>query len=119
MNIKKILGITGISVAVIIVILVGLLIRSCQLHTDSLYGIKVTDDGTGGAIVVYEDKLGGNIYVQKIRPDGKTVWGEKGVLLGSNPGKLSYAFPSFHNRIIPPQFPTIKHIGCRHFFLLF
>ncbi len=78
MSIKKVIG---ISVAVIIVILVGLLVRSYQLHTDSLYGFKVTGDGAGGAIAVYEDTLGGNIYAQKISAEGKLMWGEGGLRL--------------------------------------
>jgi hypothetical protein len=39
-----------------------------------LFGLKLTGDGAGGAITLYEDKLGGNIYAQKISPDGKAAW---------------------------------------------
>lgn len=84
MNKKRILGI----VALIAVILSSLLLlTACPGHVDSLYGLKVVGDDNGGAIALYEDKLGGNIYIQKISPDGETMWGEKGVLLGSSNDK--------------------------------
>ena len=66
------------------------LMTGCPQHNDSLYGAKITGDGDGGAIAVYEDVSGGNIYAQKINTEGKTVWGEKGVLLG-NTGSQSYS----------------------------
>lgn len=91
MSIKKILGITGISIAVIIIILGGLLFRSCQLHTDSLYGVRVTGDGSGGATAVYEDTKTKSIYAQKISPDGNILWGERGILLGGNQ-EQSYSY---------------------------
>ena len=50
------------------------------------YGPKVTSDGSGGAIVAYEDIKRGNqhdFYVQKISPEGDILWGDKGVLIGS------------------------------------
>jgi hypothetical protein len=59
---------------------------SCLLPSPVPYGPKVTDDGTGGAIVVYEDVKGGNqhdFYAQKISPNGNPLWGETGVLIGS------------------------------------
>ena len=59
----------------------GCLHQACQP-----YGPRVTDDGTGGAIAIYEDIKGSNqhdFYVQKISPDGNALWGEKGVLTGS------------------------------------
>lgn len=65
-----------------------LLLTGCPRHIDSQYGIKVVSDGSGGAFALYEDSLGGNIYVQKISPDGKTLWGEKGVLLGKSGGQF-------------------------------
>ena len=56
-----------------------------------MYGLKVTDDGNGGAIAVYEDTLGGHIYAQRIDSEGKTLCGGKGVLLGGSWSK-SYSF---------------------------
>jgi hypothetical protein len=59
----------------------GCLRQACQP-----YGPRVTGDGTGGAIAVYEDIKGGNqhdFYVQKISPEGEALWAEKGVLIGS------------------------------------
>ena len=59
----------------------GCLRQACQP-----YGPRVTGDGTGGAIAVYEDIKSGNqhdFYVQKISPGGEVLWGEEGVLLGS------------------------------------
>jgi hypothetical protein len=59
---------------------------SCLQQACQPYGPKVTGDGTGGAIAVYEDIKGGNqhdFYVQKISPEGDMLWGDKGVLIGS------------------------------------
>lgn len=78
-----------------IILLVPLLLTGCPQHNDSLYGAKVAGDGNGGAIAVYEATNGGNIYVQKISSDGKTVWGENGVLLG-NSGCQTYSYFSFN-----------------------
>ncbi len=78
-----------------LVVLSLLLFTGCPQHIDSLYGLKVTGDGDGGAIAVYEDKLGGNIYVQKISAEGKKLWGEKGTLLGTGNSK-SYSFNYTH-----------------------
>jgi type IV secretory pathway TrbL component len=66
---------TIIAVFLISLILVCLMMTGCPQHNDSLYGAKVTGDGNGGAIAVYEATNGGNIYVQKISADGKTAWG--------------------------------------------
>jgi len=86
--------ITAIVAIVAVAVLAFLVVRSCQLHTDSLYGLKVVGDGNGSAIALYEDKLGGNIYAQKVSPDGKPAWGEKGMLLGSSDDK-AYSFFDF------------------------
>jgi hypothetical protein len=72
-----------------------LILRDCQLHTDTLYGLKVLGDGNGGAIVLYEDTLGGNIYVQRIDAEGKNLWGQKGVLLGNSHSKF-YSFSDLY-----------------------
>lgn len=76
--------------SILAIILLGSLLLSagcsCLLHSDSTYTPVVTGDGTGGAIVVYENIRGNNLrefYAQKISPEGKTLWGKKGVLLGS------------------------------------
>jgi hypothetical protein len=87
MSKKKILGLSAL---VILVIPFLLLLTGCP-HVDSLYGLKVTGNGDGDAIAMYEDKLGGSIYLQKISPTGETMWGEKGMSLGSSNSK-SYDF---------------------------
>ena len=59
---------------------------SCLVSPPQPYGPRVTGDGTGGAIAVYEDIKGGNqhdFYAQRISPEGEALWGEKGVLVGS------------------------------------
>lgn len=59
---------------------------SCLLPSPTPYGPRVTGDGTGGAIAVYEVRKGSNqraFYAQKIGSEGDTLWGEKGVLIGS------------------------------------
>lgn len=59
---------------------------SCLLPSPMPYGPKVTSDGSGGAIVAYEDIKRGNqhdFYVQKISPEGAVLWGDKGILVGS------------------------------------
>lgn len=58
---------------------------TCLLPSPMPYGPRVTADGTGGAIVVYENIKGGNqhdFYAQKISPNGDTLWGDVGVLIG-------------------------------------
>jgi len=49
---KKIIPIlmTGIFLSVPLFLMTG-----CPQHNDSLYGAKITGDGDGGAIAVYED----------------------------------------------------------------
>ena len=75
---------------VILLALIGALIFStgcgCLRQACQPYGPRVAGDGAGGAIAVYEDIKSGNqhdFYVQKISPEGKAVWGEGGVLIGS------------------------------------
>jgi limonene-1,2-epoxide hydrolase len=80
--------------AIFILVVPVILMTGCPLHNDSFYGARVTGDGSGGAVAVYEDISGGNIYVQKISADGKTVWGERGVFLG-NTGSQVYSYFSF------------------------
>jgi hypothetical protein len=87
--------ITGIVAIVAVAVLAFLVVRSCQLHTDSLYGLKVAGDDTGGAIAVYEDTAGRNIYAQKLGPDGNILWGDKGVRLGSSHSRF-YSFQFMH-----------------------
>ncbi len=68
---------------------------TCFVGSPQPYGPKVTGDGTGGAIAVYEDIKGGNqhdFYVQKTSPEGNILWGEKGVLIGGGYKQ----FDSFH-----------------------
>jgi hypothetical protein len=76
-------------------ILVGLMLStSCTIiiHSDSTYTPKVISDGTGGAIAVYEEVKSGNerdFYTQRISPDGKTLWGKEGTLMGSSQSESS------------------------------
>jgi len=59
---------------------------SCLLPSPTPYGPRVTGDGTGGTIAVYEVHKGLNqraFYAQKISPEGDVLWGENGVLVGS------------------------------------
>lgn len=67
----------------------------CLRQAGMPYGPKVTGDGTGGAIAVYEDIRSGNqhdFYAQKISPEGDILWGEKGLLIGGGYKE----FDSFH-----------------------
>jgi len=57
---------------------------SCLFLSPMPYGPKVTGDGTGGAIAVYEDIKGSNqrdFYAQKISPNGDLLWGVEGIRL--------------------------------------
>jgi hypothetical protein len=96
MSKKTIIYIPMGTVALFALVISSLLIfTGCPWHTDSLYGLKITSDGNGGVIAVYEDGLGGDIYAQKINPDGNKMWGEKGVLLGSSHSRF-YSFQFIH-----------------------
>jgi len=56
---------------------------TCLMPSPVPYGPKVTGDGTGGAIAVYEDIRSGNqhdFYAQKIDTDGRTMWPDDGIL---------------------------------------
>ncbi len=55
----------------------------------------MTGDGAGSAIALYEDKLGGSVYAQKISPDGKLLWGEKDLLLDAGDSK-AYSFTNLN-----------------------
>jgi len=81
-------------VAVALVILS--LTTGCTLfmHSDSTYTPKATDDGSGGAIVVYQDVKGSKryFYVQRIDSDGKGLWGDRGTIIGSTQSE-SNSFP--------------------------
>ena len=86
--------------AVALTALIGAMIFAigcgCLVHSDQPYGPRVTGDGVGGAIAVYEDIKGGNqhdFYVQRISPEGDILWGDEGVLIG---GGYKY-WDSFHD----------------------
>jgi hypothetical protein len=49
MNKKIALGITALFILVILALLI---LAGCPWYSDSLYGLKVTGDGTGGAIAM-------------------------------------------------------------------
>jgi hypothetical protein len=80
-RLKKSLKIAAI---ISVAIFAAFLFRYYQIQTNTLYGIRIMGDGAGGAYALYEDHIGGNIYAQKISPEGKLLWGEKGILLGRN-----------------------------------
>jgi len=70
----------------------------CLQQAGMPYGPRVTGDGTGGAIAVYEDIKGGKqhaFYAQKISPEGEALWGEKGVLIGSGYREFDSFFDLF------------------------
>jgi hypothetical protein len=53
---------------------------------DVTYVSRATGDGGGGAIVLYDiikSSSQRDFYTQKISADGKALWGERGVLIGS------------------------------------
>jgi len=88
---KKLAGLCAI--ALVILFSTGC---SCLASPPQPYGPRVTGDGTGGAIAVYEDIRGNNqhdFYAQKISPEGEALWGEKGVLIG---GGYKY-WDSYHD----------------------
>jgi hypothetical protein len=87
MNKKKAAGFIGLLASIL------LLLTGCPWQSSLLYGLQITGDGTGGAIAVYE--ASGNIYAQKLSPDGIRTWGNKGVLLGEN-GSLFSIFQGIH-----------------------
>ena len=76
------------TIVLVVVLLVTTIFSTgcgCLLHSDQPYSPRVTGDGTGGAIAVYEDIKGGDqhdFYVQKISPEGDILWGDRGVLIG-------------------------------------
>lgn len=54
----------------------------------------ITGDNSGGAIVtyaVYETLTKQDYYVQRISPAGDFLWGERGVLIGSNGNGIPYS----------------------------
>mgnify|MGYP006910665557 CR=1 FL=1 len=71
---------------------------SCLFPSPTPYGPRVTGDGAGGAIAVYEVRKGSNqraFYAQKISSGGDALWGRKGVLVGSG-YKTSDSFFNLH-----------------------
>ncbi len=118
---------------ILLLILISLLLTSllsstsCVFftHSDSIYTPKVISDGNGGAIVVYEKVNSGNerdFYAQRISPDGKALWGNKGTLIGSSRSE-SYRFPVFDiasdgtggaliawPNLSPDQFQSIRYV---------
>jgi hypothetical protein len=74
----------GILASTVLIIPSLLLMTGCPPHNDSLYGVKVTGDGAGGAIALLQDNTSGDVFAQKISPGGEIMWGEKGVFLGES-----------------------------------
>jgi hypothetical protein len=58
-----------------------------RVHSfDVSYDPKITSDGEGGAIILYDIMNGSNqrdFYAQRVSQDGHKMWDEKGVLIGS------------------------------------
>ena len=51
---------------------------------DSQFNLQAVSDGSGGAVIVWEDKRNGNhIYAQHINENGELLWEENGVLIGA------------------------------------
>ncbi len=80
----------------IAVILLGsvLLSTGCgqSLRWNVSYDSKIIGDGAGGTIVLYDvskNYSSGDFYVQRLSSDGYTLWGEKGVLIGSGDTRTS------------------------------
>jgi len=50
----------------------------CSLENSDQYGPKITSDGCGGAIVIWQDERNGNsdIYAQRIDSNGELQWSE-------------------------------------------
>jgi hypothetical protein len=71
------------------VILLG---ASCSPYESSvpIPPAAITGDNSGGVIAVFQIRemsdSYGQFYVQKIGPDGDSLWGEKGILIGSGYG---------------------------------
>lgn len=71
---------------VVLALIVAMLFSTsctCPFLPSSVECPGVTSDNSGGAIVAYEVYKGDsrNVYVQRIGPGGKILWGEKGVPL--------------------------------------
>jgi hypothetical protein len=67
----------------------------CPISPGQPYSPRITGDGAGGAIAVYEDIEGGkrrDFYAQKIDPNGNRLWGEKGTLIGSSTSEFNNYF---------------------------
>lgn len=84
---KKIISLSSIILTAVLIVAM-LFSTGCTylLPSPMPYGPRVTADGTGGAIVVYENIKGGNqrdFYAQRISCEGDTLWGDEGVLIGS------------------------------------
>ncbi len=95
---KRLLAIGAVVLAIITlaatIICVG---YGCPMLSSQPYGPKVTGDGSGGAITVYEYTQNGglDIYAQKISPDGKPAWGDRGIFLGHSHSQF-YSFFNLH-----------------------
>src|SRR4030042_3244215 len=68
-------------------IAVTLLSASCGPYQVPPIPAAMTGDNSGGAIAFYQiwpmSDSYGQVYVQKISPEGDSLWGEEGILLGS------------------------------------
>lgn len=87
---------------VLLIVLSGILaslmsITGCsnRYSCDVLYLTRVTGDGAGGTITLYDiikSSSQRDFYAQKINADGLSLWGERGVLIGSGNKKSDALF---------------------------
>ena len=61
----------------------------CQVAVEQLQAYPITSDGSGGAIVTWQDKRSGdyNVYAQRMGSDGNTRWTTNGVDICKVAGK--------------------------------
>lgn len=78
------------------------------VSVDGLYAAFnpiLTSDGSGGIVVLY-DRLGyayGDIFSQRIAPDGTLLWGTNGTPLSTAPASYGLNYESPHNSVVIPD----------------
>ncbi len=99
--------ITKIPLILVLLFIVGALFSAgCNVQQAFLHYPAVTTDGSGGAIVAYEvakDEGKVDFHVQKLSPDGGTLWGEEGTRIGNG--------YQFMRRGFEPPFPPMQIAG--------
>ena len=97
---KKIILILAVAALIISV----LLMSSCVgvRGGGAFSPVSLINDGSGGAIVVYEITKNGenrNAYIQRVDAEGNKLWGEEGILLGVSIASPLIASDSFGNAL--------------------